>query len=582
MTRHRLLIGLLCGLVGTLVWHSVHLARTRIYQVDECQNMYMARVLATGQDSEFFTYRTLFLMGPLSWMARNATQSVDMFAAGRLLFFGLFWLNLVLLAAIASRNLFSSRGLFALATAATLAPLWDYGFEIRHDNLVLTSLLFIWWVVRVKPMGLLSYALAGAATLAALLLAVKCVVYVLPLSFAILVFPPPAHRRPRWQLALAGVGGALVATVLIRVWSGSWDAWDAYFSVFRQIAQHSATAAVGGTSRFWPWATLGRLLGQAPLLLALSIAACFAVAAELIRRRKVAMSWDGMLPEFLLLLGALAALMVNPTPFPYNLIHVVPYAFLLAYRYGNTLWGECRDRKQLVPFVVALIALVHFVPFAAATKRHGEKSNARQRTLMRLAEDMTDAAKDPVYDAIGMVPTRRSIHSSWFLHSLILRAIVNVPGSRVRDMLAARPAAVLIPSYRTDWLPPEDHDFIRERYVPLAGDFWVLGTVLPAGGGTFEIVHPGRYRIVKRKSLEAGVGLLRAPEQPLDWEESALSSGTLDGISLTNQPVELSLGQHRIETPTDYEPAVVWVGPSLDAVPRVGPGNHRALFWNWY
>lgn len=577
-----LLKAALFACLGFLAWYSVHLSLSRIYQVDECQNIYMARVLATGQESEFFTLRSLFLMGPLSWMAQNATQSADLFASGRLLCLCLFWLNLILLAAIASGNLFSSGGLLALTTAATLAPLWDYGFEIRHDNLVLTSLLFIWWMVRVKPMGLLSYALAGATALAALLLAVKCIVYVLPLSFAILAFPPPAHMRPRWQLALAGVGGALGTTVLIRVWSGSWDAWDVYFSVFRQVAHHSAAAAVGGISRFWPWTTLGRLFGQAPLLLALSVAACFAVAADLVRRRRVALTWDGLLPEFLLLSGALAALMVNPTPFPYNLLHVVPYAFMLAFKYGDALWKELRDRPPFWPFIAAVLVFVHLAPFALASKRHLDRPNSRQKELMRLAEDLTDPAKDPVYDAIGMVPTRRSIHSTWFLHSLILRAVVNVPGSRVRDMLAARPAAVFIPSYRTDWLPPEDHDFIRERYVPLADDFWVLGTVLPAGGGTFEIVHPGRYRIVRLNPSDVGASSPKDAIEPLTWEESGSITGTLDGTVLTNHPVELGLGLHRLETTNDCQPAVVWVGPSLDDVPRIGPGNHHTLFWNWY
>jgi len=582
VTRHRLLVGLLLSLLAVLVWYSVHLAQSRIYQVDECQNVYMARVLATGQESEFFTYRSLFLMGPLSWMARNATQSAALYASARLLFLVIFWVNLVLLATIASGKLISTRGLIALTAAASLAPLLDYGFEIRHDNLVLTSLLFIWWVVRVKPMGVFSYVLAGGATLAALLLAVKSIVYVLPLALAFLAFPPPAHKRPRWQLAFAGICGALLAAVLIRAASGSWDAWEAYLTVIGMFGRRAVAAGVGDASRFWPWETLGRLLTQTPLLLALTIAACYAVVADLVRRRKAAFGWEGHLPETLLLAVALAALMVNPTPFPYNLLHVVPYAFLLAFRYADALWREFQVRSQFWPFIAGVLLFVHAAPFALASKRHLELPNARQQSLMRLAEDLTDAKKDLVYDAIGMVPTRRSIHYQWYLHSLNISRVVKNPGQRVREMLAARPAAVFIPSYRTSWLPGEDHDFIKQRYVPLADDFWVLGKVLPTGGGEFEIFHPGRYRIARLKPLDDAFAYTQSTEETRPLEISGAIAGTLDRTTLSNQPIELSAGVHRVECAQDSQPAIVWVGPHLDEVPRPGPGSHRTLFWNWY
>src|SRR5262249_1524118 len=142
-----------------------------------------------------------------------------------------------------------------------------------------------------------------------------------------------------------------------------------------------------------------------------------------------------------------------------------------------------------------VIVFANFIPFGLATMRHLERRNLRQESLMSFAEDLTDPKHDPVYDGIGMVPTRPTIHFRWYLHGLTVQDFIKGSGPRVREMLAARPAAVFIPSYRTDWLPEEDHKFIREHYVSLADDFWVLGKVLPGGGGTFEISHPGRYRI---------------------------------------------------------------------------------------
>lgn len=87
-----------------------------------------------------------------------------------------------------------------------------------------------------------------------------------------------------------------------------------------------------------------------------------------------------------------------------------------------------------------------------ATRRHLEWTNYRQERLMRRAEDLTDPAKDPVYDGVGLVPARSSIHFRWLLHSMNIRSFTSGPGPRIHDLLAARPAAVFIPSYRNEFV----------------------------------------------------------------------------------------------------------------------------------
>jgi hypothetical protein len=569
------------GILAALVYFSSHLAALRIYQVDECQNLYMARTLATGHSSEFFTNASLFLLGPLSWIARSATRSADAFQMARLIFLGVFWLNLLLMALIAGERLYSLKTLLALVVAATLTPLWDYGFEVRHDNLVLTGVLLTWWVVRVKPMGAVSYVVAGATAVTLLFIAVKAVVYILPLSLAILAFPPPTFALSRVRRALAWVAGAVVATVLIRICYGTGGGWDIYLSVFHGVAKYS-TGGGGGSPGFAPWTTLGRLPGQTPLLLGVTAAACVGVVVDFIRRSWAAVGWDGYLPEFLLVLGALAALAINPTPFPYNLVHVVPYAFVFAFRYIAGIWNEIWSPVKLRPLLAGTLVFTHLIPFGMATTRHWDHLNWRQEKLMNLAEDLTDPSCDPVYDGIGMVPTRPTIHFQWYLHSLNIQSFLNGKGPRVSDMLAGRPAAVFIPSYRTDWLSDADHDFIRERYVSLADDFWVLGKVLSAGGGTFEIVHPGRYRISTLKGSDLADTYPLGMKGIMTLEDAGTLTGTLDGKPLTNRPVQLSAGVHRIECAPDCQPAVVWMGPRLDRVHRIGPGDHRVLFYNWY
>src|SRR5271156_5135713 len=115
------------ALLAGLIWFSLHLAASRIYQVDECMEVYVARMLATGQAQSFAGHVTLFQV-ILAWFVRNATRSMDLFASARFVMIEVFWLNLVLLALATGEKLLSRRGLIALLAAATLAPLWDYGF----------------------------------------------------------------------------------------------------------------------------------------------------------------------------------------------------------------------------------------------------------------------------------------------------------------------------------------------------------------------------------------------------------------------------------------------------------------------
>src|SRR5579859_602823 len=72
---------LIAGLLG-LIWFSHRLAGIRIYQVDECENVYIAKVLASGQAKNSYAFVSL-LHFPLSWVSHGATQAIDRFVAGR-------------------------------------------------------------------------------------------------------------------------------------------------------------------------------------------------------------------------------------------------------------------------------------------------------------------------------------------------------------------------------------------------------------------------------------------------------------------------------------------------------------------
>jgi hypothetical protein len=317
--------------IGGLILFSCWLAKNRIYQVDKCQNVYVAQLLSSGRAESSFTSVSLYL-APIAWIGRDATSSIELFARARYFAVGIFWLNLILLAVATGERLWSRRGPAAFIGAATLAAMWDYGFEIRHDNLLLTGLLGMWCVLRVFPRGMASYLGAGAIAMALEFIAFKAFVYTVPLSVAALIWPSPLNRTSRTRLTAAWLTGALVMMLAIRAGYGIVGWWDLYLRDVRGVAETAARAV-----RFGPLPALRRLCGQAPLLIV-------AVPAAIIRLREGArryglpvLSWNGVLPEALLLGVALIALSINPSPFPYNLVNVVPFAFLLTFRLLSTL-----------------------------------------------------------------------------------------------------------------------------------------------------------------------------------------------------------------------------------------------------
>jgi hypothetical protein len=230
-----------------------------------------------------------------------------------------------------------------------------------------------------------------------------------------------------------------------------------------------------------------------------------------------------------------------------------------------------------------VILFAHVAPFVTATKRHLMWTNFRQEKLMRLAEQLTDPRRDPVFDAVNsMVPTRPVVDLHAVIHGQVLPRMVRGGGPQIRDYLAANPPAVIMQSYRTEWLPEADQEFIRTHYVEVSDDFLVPGKILPSGGGTVTILKEGRYRI---STLEDSDLLGTYPEGLAGLMERGdlpAAAGTLNGQCIPDRPIELDRGTYELKTASDSKLAVVWVGPYLQRIGRHGTGDRSKLFHNWY
>ncbi len=540
---------------------SLYLALNRIFQADECQNVYTARLIASGWTDELLGGGALIYHGPLRWIAKLTQSSEALYLGARVLFLALFWTNLALCVRAVGIPFNDWRFAICLLLVSSVAPWWDHGFEVRHDNIMLATMLVLWILLRRAaptriPMGIW-FGLVCALSQG---FAFKAFMYWAPLLVMLMVYPPAWEPRRR-RLAITLVTGLLMG--LLAMWA------------LFLVAGHTSNAKSGfawaistslAVQRFAPWDTLSRLIEQAPFLVALVAAALTSLLVERSAFRSRESFWSSTAPEGLFAILCLVALLANPTPFQYNLLHVVPAFAILALRW-SMVWAP-RIPIHRGAAVVGLVAL-QGITFLRPTLRHFSYSNDRQVLLMSLAESLTDPAKDYVYDAMGLVASRKSHTPQWMLHSLIMKEYHSgaLPGFATTAL--AKTPAVLIPNYRFSWLASQDIDFIRNHYTVLSGDLLVLGQRLSAGPHQFQCLHEGRYAL---SLVQEGT---TPPGKPasLDW----------NGTTLSNYGVRhLAKGITSVQVPEGYSLQITWLGPRANAVPLIQPSTFETLFINWY
>lgn len=530
---------------------SFYLAATRFLTVDDFQNVYMARVLATGRAKAFFTNGELYLL-PLGWVTQFLNKSGDIIQASRLLFAAWFWFNLCLLTKACGVRIFSRRGLFTLLLVALLAPLWINGYEVRHDNMLITWILCFWILLgRPNQGSRWSYGFMGLLTVLVQFSNFKSLAYWVPCTFLAFCFPNPIHGRSRFRLMiqwLLGILAGLMVAMAIYVPVGGWESMVQGVGLFSRDVKVSV--------RFSPFITLKMLFDQAPLLVAAFVAFFWICATRIRNEGTPFFSWDTWAPEFAFASIGLLAYFANPNPYSYNLLLLVPQLVIAVARLSDIFVPLMESHPEVRQVVWILLALGQGIPFASAISKHFEYGNGRQLKLVALAEIMTDPTRDRVYDAVGMVPTRDSIMYHWVFNSMGIHGFSSGEFPEITEALKNNPPAVILPNFRITWLPESGMAFLHAHYLPLALDFMVLGARIQGGTGAFECIHGGRYALV-------------VPANP---GERAM----LDGLAVGPDPIYLAPGIHSVNG-GGGEVFVVWVGPTLTGIPTVGPADAKSM-----
>lgn len=537
-----------------LVLGSIYLGLNRIYQVDEAQNVFTSRLIGAGLTREFATDGRIWIAA-LSGLARFARTSAELFAWERLIFVGVFWANILLITLGSGHLPRGIKGLGVLLFVATLAPLWDYGFEIRHDNLLLLGLLISWWLVRTPCRW--AFAALGALGVLLQFCSFKGFLYFVPLSLGLLLFPPPTQTAGRLKnLAYFAIGSG---TAFLAAWG---------FGLAMETGQffakdfHGSVAISQSVERFGPWLTLRRPFLQTPFLMGATFAFFGLCWSRWKAQRRDFISWQSGFPEALLILGSLAILLVNPTPFPYNLVLMIPFAAMGVVKLLDPAIEALEAFPVLRPLALGLLIFTHLIPFSHATLRHLDWLNDRQELLMNMAETLTDPVKDRVYDAAGLVPLRKSIGYNWFLHSMNIQHFRDGSWPSLAKMLTENPAAVILPNYRTDWLTDSDKAFINAHYLQISDDLLVLGGSILNGNGDWKCLHGGRYFLGTKGGGYPGL--------------------LVDGKPAASNPLWIEPGTHHFEGPGGHPIYIVWVGPNFDAPPSLLNSPHQTTFVNWY
>lgn len=507
-TRVRVLLRflILLPVLGGLVL-AVTLSRQRAFQVDEVEHIHVTYNIEAGRQiyKDFWEAHNPLIYALLRPLVDPA-DAVGSFRRAR-------WLPLFALLATVLLT-----GYAAYRLAGEVAGWLGGGLVMTHSTMVERG-------IEVRPDGLLALAVAGA--------------------LAIELSPLPMRRRFAMCALVLGLG--FVATqkaAFICLGFAAWWAWHAWRE--RRIGLIALPAACGLApfvvqllafaqqgvlqgylqggvldslrrvdrtltgSQFGPIPYLIREAAHNPVFSLLAALALLLSAWSLFGKRPAA-------PQVLVTLLAwlsLATLWLNPFPFPYLHVTVIPVLAVLTAQQTLVLVGprsESAGRRRLLVAALVLVAASATSLPRIATRL----GNAQGPQLSVLSEvQSVTTPDDTVFDLAGLY-FRRDAYPVFVMTGAMMTRYYRGDFPPIIPYLERNQPAVMMLNYRTRALPRRDQLFLRAHYVHLDGPIFVLGASLrnlrPSESMAFELLKTDAYRyqgppgiLVDGSAFEAG------------------------------------------------------------------------------
>jgi hypothetical protein len=498
-------------------------ARARSYQVDEVEHIHVAYHLQSGR----VLYRD-FWEGhhPLIYTLLNPwvdpEKPEESFLRSRLVMTGV----LAVTVTASARVAFCLAGPWAAGATATLMVIHstfvERGIEVRPDGLLacLTMLalavggLWPWsWSKRLVQGFLVGLGLV--ATQKGVFLAVGFGLFWLWTGW----------QRRRWSDVLVPLAGGAIplAAMLMLFWGlGILDDYLRYCVV---AAGAHAARVTAEPAAFGPLPFLMQEGRRNPVFVA---GALFGLVFWTGRAMGQSSSRRG-LPMLNTVVGwaALASLWLNPFPFPYLHVTVIPPLACLAGA-GLVQWLHFRCRRLMPVLLAAFLVLAASISAPRLVEKTAQ-SKLRQMKLLGMISLVADP-DDAVFDLVGLY-FRPDAYPVFTMTGVMMNRYRNGVFPRMIPALIENEAVAAMLNYRTRSLPAQESRFLTDHFIHYDDNLFVQGTAVeldPNERRTFRVLKSKPFRfegkgklfvdglLFREGVLERGVRELKAGAQAIE------------------------------------------------------------------
>ena len=514
----------------------------RHLHIDELTALYSVRLGAAFGHPEYAAIElSSVLFRPLGWWLGS---SEHLFIAFRLL-------GLTLLLALCwsisrvQRALPSELGRASVFLGAvSFGPLWRHGFEVRHDIFLAFAIVLLAWAGERARLGRLSLWAASATGFGMIIAQAnssKAFTVWLP-GVALCALLAARGQRSRLKaVSIAGMRflpGIFSACALVAAMLGAAGMLGEYWQQLREFSSFSSAPPY----RLSALPLLTFAVQRAPVHAGFVLLGLLCVSWRVLMRKPLD---EAGVPVGLLGLSA-SSLLLNPTPFPYNLTWLTPaWLMLAAFGLARSLAFFARLRhsvtlSRLFATSTAVLSLLCF--WNCEQDPYYRKRWDTQLRVVESAEALT-SPDDPVLDLCGLVVSRPPVAKDWVVHSLFMPAYRAGQRETVRHIIERVWPPVAITVYRWSFLERADWLTFRRNYLRFSDDVWTLGQALGPNDTRFVVHRTGRYQV--RASGDAG---------------------TVDGHPIRDGDVlRLERGEHAVSALANC--TIAWIGPGQPGVP---------------